>query len=229
VRVDLPSGNQSVVLRAPKPGIGVGAVWGPGGQVALAHDDRIRIAGRPEVRIPGFDVDSLSWASGDALTYAFAVASRFACGPSRYGVGLLAPGSAPRNLVAPGGAAVRAAIWSPDGETLAVDQDRDYVTALERRGKRHPWPRRIGRGYEMFSRRGDAAIRRIVLRASRALRRGAGRSETLGSVSDDLERVAKRFDEAHDTAVEEALANELDKWLHAAGFPRIESRDEFSC
>jgi hypothetical protein len=81
----------------------------------------------------------------------------------------------------------------------------------------------------MFSRRGDAAIRRIVLHASRALRRGAGRAETLGGVSDELDRVAKRFDEAHDTAVEEAIASELDKWLRAAGFATIESRDEFSC
>jgi hypothetical protein len=67
------------------------------------------------------------------------------------------------------------------------------------------------------------------VRAARALHRGAGRAQTLGGVSDDLERVAVRFDEAHDTAVEEALADELDKWLHAAGFARIESRDEFSC
>ena len=43
VRVDLPSGNRSVVLHAPEPAIGVGAAWGPGGQVAVVHDDRIRI------------------------------------------------------------------------------------------------------------------------------------------------------------------------------------------
>jgi hypothetical protein len=35
--------------------------------------------------------------------------------------------------------------------------------------------------------------------------------------------------EAHDTAVEEAIAGELNKWLRAAGFEIIESRDEFSC
>ncbi|MGZ4271354.1 MAG: hypothetical protein ACXVSX_19340 [Solirubrobacteraceae bacterium] len=166
---------------------------------------------------------------GGALSYVFVAASRWSCGPSTYGVGLLAPGAAPRNLVAPSGAAVRAAVWSPDGQTLAVDQDRDFTAASERRGKRHPWPRRVARDYEMFSRRGDAAIRRIVLHASRALRRGAGRAETLGGVSDELERMAKRFDEAHDTAVEEAIASELDKWLRAAGFATIESRDEFSC
>ena len=68
-----------------------------------------------------------------------------------------------------------------------------------------------------------------MLHASRALRRGAGRAETLGGVSDELERVAKRFDEAHDTAVEDAIAGGVDKWLRAAGFATIESRDEFSC
>ena len=65
--------------------------------------------------------------------------------------------------------------------------------------------------------------------ASRALRRGAGRAETLAGLSDELGRAAKRFDEAHDTAVEEAIATELDKWLRAAGFATIEARDEFSC
>ena len=48
-------------------------------------------------------------------------------------------------------------------------------------------------------------------------------------MSDELGRAAKRFDEAHDTAVEEAIATELDKWLRAAGFATIEARDEFSC
>jgi hypothetical protein len=230
LRVDLPSGNRSVVLHAPQPAIGVAAAWGPGGQVAVVHDDRIRISGSPEVRVPAFSIDGVSWGGdGNALAYVFAVASRWSCGPSSYGVGLLSPAAAPRNLVAPSGAAVRAAVWSPDGQTLAVDQDRDFAAASEHRGKRRPWPRRIARDYAMFSRRGDAAIRRIVLHASRALRRGAGRAETLGGVSDELERVAKRFDEAHDTAVEEAIAGELDKWLRAAGFETIESRDEFSC
>ena len=214
-----------------QPGIGAVAAWGPGGQVAVTHDDRVRFVGMAagEARLRGSSSMTRVWnRDGSALTYALTVPSRYSCGPGRYGVGLLAPGGAPRTLVAPSGAPVRAAVWSPDGQTLAVDQDRDFTAASELRGKRHPWPRRIARDYEMFSRRGDAAIRRIVLHASRELRRGAGRAETLGGVSDELERVAKRFDEAHDTAVEEALANELDEWLHAAGFARIESRDEFT-
>ncbi|MGZ4271353.1 MAG: hypothetical protein ACXVSX_19335 [Solirubrobacteraceae bacterium] len=61
LRIDLPSGNRSVVLHAPEAGIGVAAAWGPGGQVALVHDDRIRISGSPEVRVPAFSIDSASW------------------------------------------------------------------------------------------------------------------------------------------------------------------------
>jgi hypothetical protein len=48
-------------------------------------------------------------------------------------------------------------------------------------------------------------------------------------VNDDLRRVSERFLGASDTMVEEALANALDTWLHAAGFARIEALDEFDC
>ena len=66
LRVDLPSGHRSVVLHAPEPAIGVGAAWGPDGQVAAMHDDRIRIGASAEVRVPAFYVDGASWTRGGA-------------------------------------------------------------------------------------------------------------------------------------------------------------------
>ena len=72
-------------------------------------------------------------------------------------------------------------------------------------------------------------MRRLVQRAARALRRGAGREETLRRVRLDYAKVDDRYDEAGDTAVRDAVADELDKWLHAAGWERIEAFDEITC
>ena len=77
--------------------------------------------------------------------------------------------------------------------------------------------------------RGDAAMRRIVLRASRSLRRGDGREQVLAQVRLDFARVAERYTGASDTAVRERLADELDRWLVAAGFEVIEAFDEITC
>jgi hypothetical protein len=194
----------------------------------VTHDDRVRFSGTPpiEARIPAYGVTSAFWTKdARALTYTFAAASGYACDEGHRGLGQLVPGGERRHL-GPSGFDVLSAQPSPDGQTLAVELDDD---GAERRGTRHPWPRRIARHYDMSSAGGDAAIRRIVLRASRALRRGAGRAETLGGVSDDLQRIDKRFGEVHDTVVGEAIAAELDKWLKAAGFTTIDARDEFDC
>ena len=72
-------------------------------------------------------------------------------------------------------------------------------------------------------------MRRIVVRAARALRRGAGREETLRRVRQDYVKVDERFKEASDTAVRNALAEEIDKWLHAAGWERVDALDEVTC
>jgi len=138
-------------------------------------------------------------------------------------------GSAPRALLPATGADVLAAVWSPDGGKLAVQLDHDWAADLERRGRRHPWPKRIGRDYGMFTRRGNAAIRRIVVHAARALRRGADRGRAMRLVSDEYERAVARFSEAGDSAVEEALAVEVGKWLKAAGFHGIDGLDELEC
>jgi len=71
-------------------------------------------------------------------------------------------------------------------------------------------------------------MRQIVVRASRAPRRGAGREETLCQVRTDFARVEGRFSEAYDTAVRGALGDELDGWLAAAGFVPIGGHDEIT-
>ena len=233
-RVDLPSGAQSEVVRLRHAHDRPEAAWAASGSVAVSLDDdtRLRLLGPApaEVRPPHGFVDGMRWSpDGGALSYEVIARPRLRCGSPRYGLSLLVPGAAPRPLLPLSGAEPSTAIWSPDGRRLAVKLEADWAAAVERRGRRHPWPRHIRRDYEMFSRRGDAAIRRIVVRAARALRRGASREATMRLVSIGYERVAKRYSEAEDSAVGEALAVELSRWLRAAGFAEIDGLDEMDC
>lgn len=227
LRVELTSAATSVLVRTRSRDVQPAATWGTAGPVAVTLDRQIRILDGGGRVVP-LRVDSLRPAlwnpDGSALSYGFGVALD-ACSYPRDALGLLVPGQAPRVLIPPGGAEVLSYAWSPDGRQLAVALGPDY----DKRGRRHPWPGRIARSYGMFSRRGDAAIRRIVVRAARALRRGAGREQTLSRVRNDFHTVASRFSEADDTAVREALGDELDKWLAAAGFSRIDAYDEITC
>ena len=116
--------------------------------------------------------------------------------------------------------------WSPDGTRLALEVT---TPPAEPRRARRPWPRRIGRDFAMFSRAGDRAMRRVVVRAARRLRAGRGREEVLRRVRQDYADAAERFGEAYDTAVGEAVADELDPWLEAAGFERVDALDEITC
>jgi hypothetical protein len=106
-----------------------------------------------------------------------------------------------------------------------VGLDRDPNT----RGKRHPWPRQISRRFEMLTRAGDAAVRRVFVRAATGLRQGAGRAKTLQRLRLGLDRVGRRYDEAHDTAVQEHVVVELNRWLRAAGFVGLDATDELDC
>jgi hypothetical protein len=80
----------------------------------------------------------------------------------------------------------------------------------------------------MYSRRGNAAMRRVVVRAARALRRGAGRHRTLIGVRRDQAEVSLRFPEADDSDVADALADQIGRWLTAAGFHGIDGLDDVS-
>jgi len=66
-------------------------------------------------------------------------------------------------------------------------------------------------------------MRRIVLRAARALRRGASRERAQLRWQNDFYAAEQRFFEASDTMPRDALIEQLDRWLRAAGFRRIEA------
>jgi hypothetical protein len=90
------------------------------------------------------------------------------------------------------------------------------------------WPRHIARYYEMFTPAGNRAVRHVVYHASRMLKAGASRERTMARVKRMYSAVEDRHSEAYDTAVCEAFADELDRWLVAAGYERIDAFDEFA-
>jgi hypothetical protein len=81
----------------------------------------------------------------------------------------------------------------------------------------------------MFTRGGDAAIRRVMVRVATALKRGASRDTALSRLRLGMATVQERYDETDDTAVRDAIAVEIDRWLHAAGFGPVESADDIMC
>jgi hypothetical protein len=225
-RIDLPSGRTTTLLRVRGTNEYPGAAWSSRGQIAITRNRRIAVIGLPGIRV---DTDALRpalWSADGRLLRVIISRAADACSYPQEGVGVAAPGGTTRVLVRPGPRELRAALWSPIGAQLAVDRGRDHT---QQRGKRRPWPRRIARDYEMLTARANAAVRRIVLRAARLLRRGEGRETVLSRVRLDHAAVANRFREAGDTAVRQALANELDRWLLAAGFEPIEALDEITC
>jgi hypothetical protein len=233
LRVELPSGAQSEVLRAGRRDY-PHAVWGANGSVAVTVDDgaRIRVLGpTPADLRPDDWGDDVRWSpDGSTLSYIVLRGAGRRCEPDvRDGLSVVIPGTAPRPLLPLGDWAITRAVWSPVGGTIAVQLEGDGHVDVVRRGKRHPWPKRISRTYGMFSRRGDAAVRRIVVRAASALRGGASRGLALSIVSDGYERVSKRYREASDSAVAEVLAVEVSKWLRAAGWREIDGLDEMEC
>jgi hypothetical protein len=194
------------------------------GTVAITHDTAIRVLGNSGIHVEARR-PALWDPAGTMLAYRL-IRYPDVCSYGQLGLGVAALGEKPRVLIPPSPREIGDHVWSPDGRTIAVDLGPEVPEPVERRGKRHPWPKRIARDYHMSTARGNAALQRIVVRAARALRRGDGREETLRRV-----RIAyaKVDDEAGDTIVREAVANELDKWLHAAGWDRIEAFDEITC
>lgn len=231
LRVDLPSGKATVLLRTGKlDNDPPRAAWGRSGRIAVRTRERLRVLGDPAVDLAmGFDSPAfVLWnPDGTALTYAYDNANGD-CSPPQ-GLGVIVPGQAPGVLVPISDRKLLALAWSPDGRTLAVEHATKAAPRRERRGRRGRWPERVARTYEMTSRQGDAAVRAVVLRAARALRAGAGREETLLGVSNDLNRLDHRFDSVTDSEVPEAVANELDRWLRAAGWDLIDANSDISC
>jgi hypothetical protein len=213
------------VLKDAEGDIGVGGEWSRTGQIAVNLFDGIRVIGGSEIRAPtrSFEVPAVWTPAGDALTFAYSGPKDDCAFPSQ-GVATLVPGQSRRVVVPARNRKVVAYAWSPDGTRLAVELAKVRPPRSKPRAKRHPWPRTVARDYALYPRRANRAARRIVVRAARALRRGAGRERTLRDV-----RIAVARLDPGDSAVLEAFADALDPWLHAAGFERIEALDEIEC
>ncbi|WP_028065004.1 hypothetical protein [Solirubrobacter soli] len=201
------------------------AVWSATGAVAIAQRGRIEVDGGPRIGVD--NAEQIAW-SGDGtfLAYRFST-PRTRCAYPQSGLDAVAPGETPRVVLAPGAGELRGFAWAPAGHALAVDVEPAPAPAP--RGQRHSWPRRVAVHYGMPTRAGDRALRRLVLRAARSLRRDAARATVLARVQSDYEAIAGRYGEAADTAVLERLGHELDRWLHAAGWARLGSLREITC
>jgi dipeptidyl aminopeptidase/acylaminoacyl peptidase len=221
VRIDLTTGK-TTTLYASKDWF-PDAAWSPDGRIALRLDKSIAIVGQPS--IPVVATGPALW-SADGTTLSYFPSRDEDCSYAVPGLAVVKPGQPPRTLIEPETRGANPALWSPTAASLAFFAGSDPVP--EQRGKRHPWPKRVARHYHL-SKRGNAALRRLVLRAARALKHGAGREETLQRVRQDYLRVDDRFDGAMDTIVREKVADEIDAWLIAAGFEPIEAYDEITC
>ena len=70
-------------------------------------------------------------------------------------------------------------------------------------------------------------VRRVVVAFTRALKRGASREEAFVVLHRGLARVTD--DGIGDTEAEEAIADEIDPWLIAAGFKPVDGLSDVSC
>ncbi|MDA0164030.1 hypothetical protein OM076_27405 [Solirubrobacter ginsenosidimutans] len=202
------------------------AAWSTTGRIALSSEDGIVVPGEAGVRAANGGFNAL-W-SPDGKTLAFSTfVTHDACTEPDDAIAVASPGAAPTLLVGPSAGTPYGRAWAPDGR-LAVDVVQQRAVS-EKRGKRHPWPKRVAGDYEMFTRGGNAAIRRVVVRFASALKRGASRETALSRLRLGMAKVQKHFDETDDTAVRDAIAVEIDRWLYAAGFRGVESSDEFTC
>lgn len=223
IRFELSSGRPTTVYRSERDTYPA-AAWGPDGRVALTLASGVGVPGLPTIRVS--TSDPALW-SGDGTTLHYLTPTAELCSFGGNGLRVGAPGLPPRDVFAGEDVTVGTAHWSPVGAKLAADVGSNAVE--EERGKRRPWPKRIARDYHMIAPGGDAALRRIVVRAAHSLRNSAGREATLLRVRQDFYRLPKRYSKAGDTIVREALADQIDRWLVAAGFEPIEAFDEITC
>ena len=175
-------------------------------------------------------LSAVAWSlNGSALTFSYSGPLDDCYFPNQ-GLAALVPGHTRRALVRPRHCEIVRYAESPDGRYLAVDlKPRIMSRESERRAKRRPWRTNVARNYGTGSRRADAAVSRVILRATRALRRGASRHTTLIGVRLGLGRIEERYSGVGDSDVTEQIANELDGWLTAAGLHGIDALDEIEC
>jgi len=220
--VDIATGETTTLFRSGFDFDIPQAAWSSTGRIAADTGQRFLLLGHPQVplRLPRNARGPVEWTpDGSALTYEL-LGNGNGCGYPPSGLGALAPGGAPRVVLAPTYRLLNRA-WSPDSRWVALDLADPPVP-------RGHWPKRIPRDYAMETRRGNAAMRRVVRRAARALRRGARRERAMGYAAQGSARVMRRFG-VWDTMIIDLVADALDPWLHAAGYDRIEALDELFC
>jgi hypothetical protein len=207
-------------------------LWSPTGRVALldAGVSATLDAGDEEIFLPSGSREAAWTPDGTALTvivHAEPVVGH--CTSVHEGVLVLAPDADPRPLLKPRPGAITNMVWSPDGTRAAIDVAFDDVWGdPNRRGPRHPWPRHVRKDYAMFTARGDRAVHQAVVRFAADLRGGMGRRRALDRLGSALKRIARQpwGEEVSDTQVGEAIADQVDAWLHAAGFGKIDALDD---
>jgi hypothetical protein len=122
-------------------------------------------------------------------------------------------------VVAGGIAFVLATAGGGDGDQEA---DGGRLVTLERglRGE-------VAKDYEMFSDAGDRALAEIMEDAAQMLHEGAKRQDVLDMIKPRYSEVAERHEEAFDTAVRDAFADELDRHLERAGYAPVDAHSDF--
>jgi hypothetical protein len=223
-RVDVATAANVRVARADR------AQWSPTGRLAVFRGDRVWVDAPSGVLDLPRDARNVAWTpDGAALAAIVEEDAAKPCAPDREGVLAFAPGAPPQTLLAVReGRTVSHIMWSPDGTRAAIDLHDEAPPSPEddpdRRGARHPWPKRIADDYAMVDPRGDRAVRRAVGRFAADLRGGMGRAHALRRLGRALNRIGEQpwGIDVGDTIVGEAIAEEASAWLHAAGFAGID-------
>ena len=89
-------------------------------------------------------------------------------------------------------------------------------------------PEAAGHDYAMFSPAGNEAVRVIVMEAADRISRNVDREDVLERVRDRWVDLAAAYPEAYDMAVRGAVADQLDRFLVAAGDATVDSLDEIA-
>jgi hypothetical protein len=226
-RIDVATGAATRLTTDADTGL-----WSPTGRVAFLEgyaSATFDADADAQVFLPSGSREAGWTPDGAALTVVVhAESADGRCTTTREGVLVLAPDAEPWPLLKPRPGSVVNMVWSPDGTRAAIGVAFDESAFADRRGPRHPWPKRIRKDYAMFTDRGDRAVRRAVVRFAADLRSGMGRRRALDRLGGALERIARQpwGGEVRDTQVGETIADAVDAWLHAAGFGRIEALDE---
>lgn len=216
-RIDVATGaRQAIATSTPDKPVRSGA-WSPAGRLAVLYDDRLTFpqSADPPIAVPSGD--RAVWSpDGTALAVV-----TWSCAEDV--VRLVVPGGGRPTALAHG--SFQGLAWSPDGARLALDLGPPHGGVVEpKRGRRHAWPKRVRKTYNMPSRRGDRAVHAALVRFAVALRHGTRQQHALNPLRARLEAISKHSwgEAVVSDRVLTATAQEASRWLHAAGYKPID-------